>query len=129
MFVKLGDVVLVSLRDFQDDKCDIIHIYNQKEAKELVKIDEAGLHYKKSIRKYGKSTLFLFGNIQDLQFDVPQESSIQRVWESSPWINGGERFSFSYFGKIVKFGRKLEEQDCKLLFNLVNKRIIERKKK
>ena len=97
--------------------------------KELVKIDEVGLHYKKSIRKYGKSTLFLFGNIQDLQFDVPQESSIQRVWESSPWINGGERFSFSYFGKIVKFGRKLEEQDCKLLFNLVNKRIIERKKK
>ena len=97
--------------------------------KELIKIDEVGLHYKRSIRKFGKSTLYLFGNIQDLQFDVPEESSVQRVWESSPWINGGERFTFSYFGKIVKFGRKLEEKDCKLLYTLVSKRIQERKKK
>jgi len=97
--------------------------------KELIKIDEVGMHYKRSIRKFGKSTLYLFGNIQDLQFEVPEEGSIQRVWESSPWINGGERFTFIYFGKIVKFGRKLEQKDCHLLYSLVSKRIQERKKK
>ena len=97
--------------------------------KELIKIDEVGMHYKRSIRKFGKSTLYLFGNIQDLQFEVPEEGSIQRVWESSPWINGGERFTFIYFGKIVKFGRKLEQKDCNLLYSLVSKRIQERKKK
>ena len=30
-----GDIVLVGLRDFQDDKCDIIHKYNADEARNL----------------------------------------------------------------------------------------------
>jgi len=40
VFVKLGDVVIVSLREFEDAKCDIIHVYNQKEIKELKKLGE-----------------------------------------------------------------------------------------
>ena len=40
VFVKLGDVVLVSLREFEDAKCDIIYVYNQKEVKALKKLGE-----------------------------------------------------------------------------------------
>jgi len=40
VFVKLGDVVIVSLREFEDAKCDIIHVYNQKEIKVLKKMGE-----------------------------------------------------------------------------------------
>ena len=48
-FVKMMDVVLVSLRDFQDDKCDIIDVYDdneviklkqQKEIPENIQLDE-----------------------------------------------------------------------------------------
>ena len=48
-FVNLNDVVLVSLRDFQDDKCDIIDVYDDnqvralKESKEIsesIKLEE-----------------------------------------------------------------------------------------
>lgn len=35
-----GDLVLVSLRAFQDDKCDIIHKYTVKEANKLRKMGE-----------------------------------------------------------------------------------------
>ena len=35
VFVKLGDVVLVSLREFEDAKCDILDVYTQKEVKSL----------------------------------------------------------------------------------------------
>lgn len=30
-----GDIILVSLRDFQDDQCDVVHKYNSDEARAL----------------------------------------------------------------------------------------------
>ena len=97
--------------------------------KEYIKIDEVGLHLKKSVLSFGKSNVFLFGNINELQFDIPEKGSWQMAWESAPWINGGERITFDYYGKIIRFGRKLNEKDTKLLFNLVAKRIQERNKR
>ena len=37
IWLKTGDVVLVSLRDFQQEKCDIIHKYSDDEVNELIK--------------------------------------------------------------------------------------------
>ena len=39
-WVKNGDVVIVALRDFEDDKCDIIYVYQKKEVKKLIKLGE-----------------------------------------------------------------------------------------
>lgn len=36
VWVAVGDIVLVSLRDFQDDKGDVVHRYNTTEARNLV---------------------------------------------------------------------------------------------
>ena len=55
----------------------------------------------------------------------PKENSFQAVWENSPWIQNGERIEFDYIGKTIRFGKKLNEKDTKLLFNLVIKRIEE----
>lgn len=97
--------------------------------KELIKIDETSFQLKKSILTYGKTVPYYYENIKSLKCDVPEKGSIQSIWESSPWVSGGERISFSYFEKSVKFGRKLNEKDAKLLFNLIGKRIFERNKK
>ncbi len=40
IFVKVGDIAIVSKRDFCDDKCDIIHIYKPKEVIQLRKLEE-----------------------------------------------------------------------------------------
>lgn len=97
--------------------------------KELIKIDEAALHYKKSVKNYGKAVPYYFENIKKISLAIPKDRSIQAAWESSPWIRGGERIEFEYLGKMIKFGRKLNEKDAKLLFNLVTKRIDERMRK
>lgn len=97
--------------------------------KELIKIDEAAVYYKKSILKYGKSTPYYFENIKSVSMHHPKEKSLQSVWEASPWIRGGERIEFEYKGKYIRFGRKLAEKDAKLLFALVTKRIDERMRK
>lgn len=39
-FVNMGDIVLVSLRDFQDDVCDIIDSYDENQAKRLKDMKE-----------------------------------------------------------------------------------------
>ncbi|ODV86320.1 hypothetical protein CANARDRAFT_190830, partial [[Candida] arabinofermentans NRRL YB-2248] len=31
-----GDIILVALRDFQDDQCDVVHKYNSDEARTLI---------------------------------------------------------------------------------------------
>ena len=40
IFVKAGNVVLISLREFEDNKCDILHVYIPKEIKDLKKLGE-----------------------------------------------------------------------------------------
>ena len=97
--------------------------------KELIKIDNLALHYKRSVLKYGKSVPYYFENISNFSFSIPEPRSMHAVWESSPWISGGERFHFDYFSKMIRFGRKIPEKDAKLLYQLINKRIQERSKK
>ena len=87
------------------------------------------LNLKKSIKSYGKSIPFYFENIKNFSLRIPDKNSIQVVWESSPWVNGGERLFFEYFGKEIGFGRKLNDKDAILLYNLVTKRIVERNRK
>jgi len=96
--------------------------------KELIKINETSLVYKKSVKKYGKASTFYLENIKKISMYYPKERSMQAVWEISPWVRGGERIEFEYQGKFIRFGRKLTEKDAKLLFNLVTKRIDERLK-
>lgn len=97
--------------------------------KELIKIDEAAFHFKRSIKNFGRSTPYYHENINKITLQQPKERSLQTVWEASPWIQGGERIEFEYQNRIVRFGRKLDEKDAKLLFNLITKRIEERMRK
>jgi len=52
-FVKVDDVVLVSIRDFQDNKVDIIHKYNEKEIKKLIQYGEIPESFERSHTTFG----------------------------------------------------------------------------
>jgi hypothetical protein len=68
-------------------------------------------------------------NIKKVRVSVPKENSFQAAWENSPWIRGGERIEFEYLGKTIRFGRKLNQADSKLLFQILTKRIEDHLKK
>lgn len=91
--------------------------------KELIKIDEVALTYKRSIRKFGKATPYLLENINKMRVATPKDNSFQAAWEKSPWIVGGERMEFDYMGKVIRIGRKLEEKDAEVLFKYLTKRV------
>lgn len=99
--------------------------------REYLKINDAALTIKNGIRTYGKAVPYFLENIQKMRLNHPEKGSIQALWESSVWIRGGERIEFDYMKKVVRFGRKLNEKDSKILFQLITKRMDEqlRKKK
>ncbi len=90
---------------------------------EYIKIDQEAFYLKKSLRHFGRTSTYFFENIKNFKYEIPKRGGLQEVWESSPWINGGERFEFDYFNQKVRFGRKLTESEAKLLFQLLNKKI------
>lgn len=97
--------------------------------KELIKINETAFVYKRSIKGYGTAKSYQIQNINKMRLHVPKEKSFQAVWEASPWIRGGERLEFDYMGKEIRFGRKLNDKDSKLLFQVITKRIENRLRK
>ena len=141
MWMMIGAVVMWSLFTFQltQQETIIIYIFLAFWAyyavrvgrsffwlmwgKELIKIDEAALIYKKSIRTYGKAKHYLLDNITKMRMFEAKVGTLQSVWEASPWVKGGETLEFDYLGKTVRFGRKINEKDGKLLFKLLTKRI------
>jgi hypothetical protein len=96
---------------------------------ENIKLDKIALTIKTSIRRYGKAKQYYLENIDKVRVSQPKENSFQAAWENSPWIRGGERLEFDYLGKTIRFGRKLNEQESKLLFQLLTKRMDEHVKR
>lgn len=91
--------------------------------KEYLKIDKISMTIKTSIRNYGKAKEFFIENISKIKVSVPEKKSFQQAYENTPWIRGGERLEFEYQGKVIRFGRKLDEQEAKQLFQLITSRI------
>ena len=87
--------------------------------KELIKIDEVGINYKRSIFKYGKTHVIFFENIASITSRFPEEKSLESVWESSPWINGGERIFIETKLKTYLIGRKLTKTETAGLIDLL----------
>jgi hypothetical protein len=96
---------------------------------EYIKINEVSLSIKNGIKRYGKAKEYYLENISKIRIQHPKENSIQAIWERSPWIKGSERIEFDYMGKVIRFGRKLNEKDSKLLFQLITKKVEEQLRK
>lgn len=88
--------------------------------KEMLKLNKEGIVYKKDVRGYGKAILYYYDNMSEIEVLIPETNSLQYVWEKSPWVRGGERLQFEYFGKFIRFGRKLEEKEIKQLYQLLS---------
>jgi len=65
VWIKTGDFVLISLRGFQDEKCDIIYKYNMDEVSVLIKDGDIRTSYDKEDTSYSFSN----GNGSDNEED------------------------------------------------------------
>jgi len=98
----------------------------QAKGKELLKLNDQALIIKKSVFGYGKAQEYFFENIKKIKIYESKTNSFEEFFQNSYFVVGGERIIFEYKGKEIKFGRKLNEKDTKLLFQLIA-RDIDRK--
>jgi hypothetical protein len=94
---------------------------------ELIKLGEFSVDYKRSIFKYGKAHIIFHENISGFSSHFPKENSFEAVWESSPWISGGERIFLETKLKTYKIGRKLTVQETHSLIDTMKIHVKKRK--
>lgn len=91
--------------------------------KEFIKLDTKCLRIKIATGNYGKSKQYFIENITKLNLIVLKDNSFQKVYDDSPWVKGANRIQFEYFQKTYSFGRKLNEKDAKMIFQILTKRM------
>lgn len=70
--MNVGDIVLVSIRSFQEDKCDIIHKYEKDEILKLVKLEEISSTFIESSHVEEKDR-------EDIIFEEDQEVDFEEI--------------------------------------------------
>ena len=95
----------------------------QAKGKELMKLNDQAFILKKSIFGYGKAHEFFYENIKKIRVYEPKPNSFEDYFQNVYFFVGGERLLFDYVGKEVKFARKLNDKDTKLLFQYLTKKI------
>lgn len=91
--------------------------------REYIKLDDHTLRIKQSIGQYGKSRQFFLENITKLKVEYPKENSFKKIYEDSAWVKGENRIQFESIAKKYSFGRKLNEKDAKMVFNILTRRM------
>lgn len=90
--------------------------------KEYIKISKGEFKIKKGIGNYGKLKRYFFDNMSPFKKDETEKTSFSFQFEKSYWVVGGETISFDYKNKTILFGRKLTDEETKLLLQVLNKR-------
>ncbi len=95
----------------------------RKSGKEKIKIRENKLFVKRDVSGRGKIKAYEIDFIKDLRLFETQENSFFENLNNSYWVVAGERLTFDYYGKEIKFGIQLEDVDAKALLKLIKKEI------
>jgi hypothetical protein len=86
---------------------------------EKIKLRENKFSYKRDVAGKGKVKVYEFDFIKDLRIVEQKENSFETTMSNSYWTVGGEKLVFDYYGKEIKFGLQLDEQETKALFKVI----------
>ncbi len=71
--VEIGTIVLISKRDFQDNKCDILHIYNNSEVLQLIYYGDINESFAKVSESSNSNDMISFGTKEESDNEVAFE--------------------------------------------------------
>lgn len=123
---KLFIVVLLSFWAYYEYR--VINIWMwRKFGYESIKFMDDKLLIRDVVRGKGKTREFFIDNIQHFM-----KVKIDNQWVSSMnqsfWVKGTGQVHFEYQGKLIHFGKQLNDNELSSLLTLVSKELIERKR-
>lgn len=90
--------------------------------REFIKMSQGEFQLKKAIGTFGKQKRYFIDNMGPFLPIKKKETGISFQFEKSYWVVGGETIQFDYQGKTIVFGRKLTEEERRLLLQVLQKR-------
>ncbi|HSH65075.1 MAG TPA: hypothetical protein VLB84_04575 [Bacteroidia bacterium] len=90
---------------------------------EKIKLKGNKLFYKRDVAGRGKIKVFEYEFIKDFRIIDKNDSSLMDSLNNSYWVVAGERIAFDYYGKEIKLGLQLDDEEAEGLFKLLNKKI------
>ncbi len=90
---------------------------------EKIKLREKKIFYKRDVAGKGKVKVYEFDFIKELKLVEAKENSFVENLNNSYWMIAGEKLIFDYYGKDIKLGIQLEENDAKALLKLIKSEI------
>lgn len=90
---------------------------------EKIKLRENKLFYKRDVAGKGKIAVFEKDFIKDFRIVELKENSFADNMNNAYWAIGGERLLFDYYGKEIKFGLQLSDEETNALFKVIKKEI------
>ena len=81
------------------------------------------MFYRKAVRGRGKIKVYEFDFIKDFKVIESKENSFFENLNNSYWVIAGEKLTFDYYGKEIKFGFQLSDTDATALFKYIKNKI------
>jgi hypothetical protein len=85
VWINSGDIVLIGLRDFGDDKADVIMKYYDEEAKELKELGELPEHVKINEGDYDYEYP-LYTWLPTKEKAMAEANRLAQSWQGAPWL-------------------------------------------
>ncbi len=90
---------------------------------EKIKLRDNKLQYKKEVAGKGKIKSFDFDFIKDLKLVPKKEDSFFETVNNSYWSVVGEKISFDYYGKEIKFAMQITEKEAEELLKILKRKL------
>lgn len=90
---------------------------------EKIKLRENKLFYKRDVGGRGKIKVFEYDFIKDFRIIDKKEDSLLENLNNSYWVVAGERIAFDYYGKEIKLGLQVDDEETEGLYKLLKRKI------
>ena len=92
IWIAMGDVVLVSRREYEDDKCDIILKYTEEEVRKLKSLNEIpeSIKLPENENKPNEDADIVFGSDDD---DKPNDTDKKKKWKKEKEVSDSDDIS------------------------------------
>ncbi len=117
---KLALVVFLTFWAYYEYRIGYVWLWRRRGV-ELLKLEDGRLTYKRSLRTYGKAYDFYYDNIHN--WKKTERKTVTSVLENSFWVIGGERLSFDYQNRALRFGVQLTDQEADKLEKFLRREI------
>lgn len=91
----------------------------RRKGKEVIKLRNNKLLYKRDFSGRSKFKIYQVDYIKDLRITEAKENSFMESLNNSYWVIAGEKLVFDYYGKEIKFGIQLDNDDAKAILKLI----------